>query len=105
MGKPKGRPAMSPENREKQLIDMAYSVVEKRLQEGTVTDSLLSQIFRMGSSREKLEKERLKAQNNLAQAKTKAIESTEQITALYEEAMKMLRTYSGQSEEDVVDEL
>lgn len=92
---------MTPENREKQLVDMAYSVVEKRLQDGTVTDSLLSQIFRMGSSREKLEKERLKAQNELAHAKTKVIESTEQITALYEEAMNMLRVYTGQSEEEI----
>lgn len=94
---------MTPENRENQLINLAYEVVEERLRNGKVTDSLLAQIFRMGSTREKLEKEHLKAQNQLAQAKTKAIESSERIEALYSEAMAMLREYSGNSEEIIDD--
>lgn len=99
----KQRPALTPENRENQLIDLAYSVVEDRLRDGKVSDSLLAQIFRMGSTRERLEKERLRAQNQLAAAKTKAIESSDKIEALYAEAMNALKVYAGQSDDDECD--
>lgn len=100
MAKGSRRPAMSPENRENQLIDLAYTVVEERLRNGQVTDSLLAQIFRMGSTRERLEKEHLMAQNKLANAKTKHIESSERIEELYKEAMTMLREYSGSTDSE-----
>lgn len=106
MAQPKtkrGRPASSPQNRENQLIDLAMGLVEDRIRSGMASDSLLVQICRMGSSREKLEKEHLRVQNELARAKTHSIESADKMDAMYQQAMEAMRTYSGLLEE-VVDE-
>lgn len=95
----KSRPATRPQNRENQLIDLAMTLVEARLREGTASDSLLVQICRMGSSKEKLEKEHLRVQNELARAKTHSIESADRMDTMYQEAMQAMRRYSGLMEE------
>lgn len=102
MARPKttrGRPATTPQNRENQLIDLAMGLVEERIRQGKASDSLLVQICRMGSSRERLEKEHLRVQNELARAKTHSIESSDRMEAMYQEAMQAMRTYSGLMEE------
>lgn len=99
----RGRPATRPQNRENQLIDLAMGLVEERIRQGKASDSLLVQICRMGSSREKLEKEHLRVQNELARAKTHSIESADRMDAMYQEAMQAMRTYSGLMEEVVDD--
>lgn len=102
MSQPKtkrGRPAINPQNRENQLIDLAMGLVEERIRNGKASDSLLVQICRMGSSRERLEKEHLKIRTELDKAKTHSIEASDRMEAVYKEAMEAMRTYSGFMEE------
>lgn len=98
--KPKrGRPASTPQNRENQLIDLAMGLVEERIRQGKASDSLLVQICRMGSSRERLEKEHLRVRTELDKAKTHSIEASDRMESMYQEAMQAMRTYSGLLEE------
>lgn len=94
------RPATTPEARENQLISLAVDLAEKQLREGTASSQVITHYLKLGSTREKLEKERLVEENRLLRAKTKAIDSTEEMKVLYKDAIKAFRTYSGHGDED-----
>lgn len=96
----KSPPVLTPEARENQLISLAMDLVEQRLRNGTASSQETVHFLKLGSSKEKLEQQILAEQKKLVVAKTSAIESQERIDELYANAIKAMRTYSGQSEEE-----
>ena len=103
--KPKLRPALTPEARELQLISLAVDLVEQRLRDGTASSQETTHFLKLGSSRARLENERLAEEIRLQKAKTKAIEAAEENTKLYAEALAAMRRYSGHAdEEEIYDE-
>lgn len=90
-----GRPALSIEARENQLIALATDEAEKRIRNGTASSQLLAHYLKQGTVRAQLEKEKLIQENKLTEAKTKAYESMEELKVLYEGALKAMKTYSG----------
>lgn len=95
----KSPPVMTPEARENQLISLAIDLAEQQLRNGTASSQVITHYLKLGSSKEKLEKEILEEQKKLVVAKTSAIESQERIDELYSEAIAAMRRYNGQSEE------
>lgn len=89
------RPALSPENRDKQLVSLAVDCAERQLREGTASPSVIVHYLKLGSEKEQLENERLKEENKLLKAKTKAIEDAADTKAAYENVIKVLRDYAG----------
>lgn len=89
------RPALNPESREKQLISLAVDLAEKQLLEGTASSQVITHYLKLGSSKEKLEREKLEKENELLRAKTEALQSAKRMEGLYEEALNAFRTYSG----------
>ena len=59
----KRRPALSPEARENQLISLAVDLAEKQLQEGTASSQVITHYLKLGSTKERLEKEKLEEEN------------------------------------------
>ena len=49
----------------------------------------------MGSTKERLEKEKLEEENKLLRARTEALQSSKKIEELYENAISAMRRYSG----------
>lgn len=96
----KRRPALTPESREKQLIAMAMDAAEQQLMDGTASSQVITHFLKLGSEREKLERERLAEENRLLKAKTHALENAEEIKVLYEKALKAMRNYGGQGDQD-----
>jgi hypothetical protein len=94
--KPVGRPATTVEGRENQLISKAINLAEKQIEEGTASAQVISHYLKLGSSRERLEQERLARENKLLEAKAEAIESAKDVMALYSEALSAMRAYQGQ---------
>lgn len=94
--KPRPRPAITVEGRENQLIAQAISLAERQLADGTASAQVISHYLKLGSSRERLEQERLARENDLLRAKAEAMESAKEIQALYQEALNAMRTYAGQ---------
>ena len=92
------RPALTPEARENQMISLAVDLAEQQLLDGTASSQVITHYLKQGTMRERLEKEKLENENKLLQAKVKALESTEHNAAMYEEAIKAMRRYSGQVE-------
>lgn len=94
------RPALTPEARENQLISAAIDLAEKQILEGTASSQVITHYLKLGSTKEKLERERLVEENKLLRAKTKALEDQGELKELYAEAIKAIRNYSGNGEPD-----
>lgn len=94
------RPALTPDSRENQLISMAIDLAEKQLRDGTASSQVIAHFLKLGSSKERLEKERLEQENKLLRAKTEAIESSKDIKGLYERALQAMKMYSGGGSSD-----
>ena len=92
----KQRPALDPEARENQLIALAINLAEKQLIEGTASSQVITHYLKLGSTKERIEKEILEKQKDLITAKTEAIQSAKRVEELYANALEAMRTYSGQ---------
>ena len=94
------RPALTPEARENQMISLAVDLAEKQLQEGTASSQVITHYLKLGSMRERLEREKLAEENKLLRARTKSIEESADMKDLYEEAIKAMQRYSGNGDDD-----
>lgn len=93
-------PAYDPNNRESQLINAAYEVAEKRIREGSASDTLIIQFLKMGSQRERLERVILEKEAELKAAKTESIRTAERIETLYKDAIRAFTCYRIDDDED-----
>lgn len=98
----KMRPALTPEARENQLVSLAVDLAEQQLRDGTASSQVITHYLKIGSTKERLEKEKLIEENKLLRAKTKSYESQDELGAIYKEALKAFRDYRGMggSEDD-----
>lgn len=96
----KMRPALSVEARESQLVSLAVDLAEQQLRDGTASSQVITHYLKLGSIREKLERERLIEENKLLQAKTRALEDQKELKELYADALKAMRNYSGMGDPD-----
>ena len=103
--KHKSRAALTPEARENQLISLAMDLAEQQLRDGTASSQVITEFLKRGSTKAKIEKELLERQTELAAAKAESLKSAARIEELYEKAMKAMKRYGGQyDEEDETDE-
>ena len=94
------RKALTPEAREMQLTSLAVDLAEKQLLEGTASSQIITHYLKAGSTREQLELERLRSENEMLRAKTKALASAEDQKVLLEKALKAFTEYSGEASDD-----
>lgn len=92
-------PPLTEEARESKLISLAMDLAEQRLRDGTASAQEITYYLRLGSQRDKLEREMMEAKNALLQAKTELIKSTERQEELYAEAINAFRLYGGDGDE------
>lgn len=85
------------------MISAAIDLAEKQLLEGTASSQVITHFLKLGTTREKLEKEILEQQKELIKAKTGAIQSGERIEKLYQNALDAMKKYSGNRGDDDVD--
>lgn len=91
--------ALTPEARENQLISLAVNLAEKQLREGTASSQVITHYLKLGSTKERMEKEMMQEQIKLLTAKTQALESAKHSEELYAEALAAFKRYSGQYDE------
>lgn len=96
-------PALTPEGREDQLIAMAVDLAEQKLRDGTASNQLITQLIRMASTRERLEKEKLQKENELLRAKTESYHSMKNVEELYKNALNAIRIYKGEADDEYDD--
>ena len=98
--RPRSRPALSQEAKENYLISLAMDLVEERLANGTATSQEVCHFLKLGSTRERIEKEILERQKGLIEAKTENYQTAKHIEELYTEAIDAMRRYSGHYNEE-----
>jgi len=89
------RPALTPEARENQLIALAMDRAEEKLLDGTASSQMIVHFLKLGTTKERLEKDMMEEQKKLLKAKTEAIESQKRVEELYAQALAAMKSYSG----------
>lgn len=97
----KMRPALTPESRENQLISLAVDLAERQLMEGTASSQVITHYLKLGTTKERLEKEKLEEENKLLRARTDALQSAKRVEELYADAIDAMKLYSGNGGNDV----
>lgn len=91
-------PATTPEAREDRMISAAMDLAERQLIEGTASPSVITHYLKLGSTKERLEKEKLQQENELLKAKTETLQSAKRMEELYKHAIDAMRSYRGDGE-------
>ena len=98
-GRPMRPPATTPEARENQLIAAAVDLAERQIAEGKASSQVITHFLKLGTSRERLEQERIKGENALLQAKVESLASAARVEELYKNALSAMRMYQGHADE------
>ena len=94
-------PRMTDEGRENRLISLALDLVEQRLMDGTASSAEVVHFLKLGSSKNKLETERDRADIDLKVQKKETMASAARTEELYANAIVAMAKYSGSGNEDV----
>lgn len=93
---PRRAPATTPQQREDELISMAFDAVEEKIRTKQATSQELVHFLKLGSSREKLEQERIAMSNQLDAVKMDALRAQQRTEELFAEALSAMRRYQGE---------
>jgi len=100
----KRRPSRTLDGRENQLVSLAIDLAERQMLEGTASSQVITHYLKLGSTREQLEQERLRRENELLTGKLELMASAKRVEELYSAALDAMRSYAGQDHEDEYDE-
>lgn len=89
----------SPEAIENEMTALAIKEVEYRIRNHIASSQELVHYLKIGSEKERLEREKLAAEVELQKVKAEAIESGKHMEELYENAINAMKLYSGAGEE------
>lgn len=100
--KPRRRPPLTPEAEENQMINLAYNLARKQLEEGTASSQVITHFLKLAAEKERsqIENEILMKQRDLVVAKTEDLKSRKQSEEFYERVISALKAYNGQGDED-----
>lgn len=98
---PYDEPALTPEDRENQLISLSEHLAEKQLREGTASSQVIVHYLRLGTMRERLERDKLKYETELLKSKKESIDSEKRSEELFAKAIAAFRSYRGEDEQDL----
>ena len=90
------KPATTPESREDEMVSLAHDLAEEQIRQGTASSQVITHFLKLGSTRERLEQQRLEHENELTRVKIEAIESQKRVEELYMQALSAMRTYAGE---------
>jgi hypothetical protein len=93
--KPRRPPATTLESREMQMVALAVDLAERQLSDGTASAQVITHYLKLGTTRERLEQEKLTRENQLLSARAEALAGGQRIEELYTEAIAAMRNYAG----------
>lgn len=96
----KTKAAESVEENENQMIELAMDLAKQRMINGTASSQEIVHFLRLGSTRERLEREILEKQKEKLEAQTDNFRSSAHSEELYSKAIEAMSRYSGHHDED-----
>ena len=91
----KSAPAVDPEARENQMISLAIDAAERELMRERPANQVVLHYLKLATTKTQLEKEKLRHENLLLEAKADAVKSAARTEELYAEAIQAMKIYSG----------
>lgn len=82
------------------MIALAVDCAEKQLREGTASSQIIVHYLKLATEREQLEREKLKVDNQLAQAKIEALKAEKSREEMFKAAIDAMRNYRGQGDSE-----
>lgn len=99
-------PAPTSEAREQQLISLAVDCVEERMRTGKASAQEYVHFLKLASTKQQLELEKIRHENELLVAKKEALETSKRTEEMYTKAIEAMRSYAGViDEQDEVDQV
>jgi hypothetical protein len=74
-------------------------LAERQIREGNASAQVITHFLKIGSGREKLEREKIEQENELLKARIENLAAGKDIQELYGNAINAMRMYSGQEVE------
>lgn len=96
---PRRQPANTPEEREQQMIAYADELAEKQILAGTASSQVITHYLKLGTSRERLEQERLANENLKLKAQIAHYESQTKAEELMAKVLEHMKVYAGVDED------
>lgn len=96
---PQTAPATTLEARENQMIALAVDLAEEQLRNGTASAQVITHYLKLGTTKERLEKEKLAQENKLLNAKTETLQSQKREDEFYEKVLEAMKEYSGHADD------
>lgn len=93
------RPPITPEAQENYMIALATNLAEQQLRDGTASAQVITHYLKLGSTKERAERELLVKRTELAEAKAENIRSAKHDSEMYDRVIAAMRSYSGAEEE------
>lgn len=94
------RPSLSRESDENQCISLSIDAAKKMLIEGNAPTSVILHFLKLATTREELDRETIRLNQELMVAKKEALESQARTEQLFADAMKAMQRYSGNDVEE-----
>lgn len=98
-------PAKTPEERESQLIAKSLNLIEKQIEEGSVSSTVLAIYAKSATERDRLERDRLRGENEVLRKKVEQMDAAIDVKNLMEEALGAFKGYTGRRSDSDDDEL
>lgn len=93
-------PARTPEERESLLISKSLNLIERQIDDGSVSSTVLSIYAKAGTERDRLEKDRLREEVVVLKKKVETMESAVDMKNLMSDALNAFKGYSGRPIDD-----
>jgi len=93
-------PALTEEALENIMFMKATELAYQQMCDGTASSQVITHYLKLGSTKERIEREILEKQKDLLIAKTDSIKNSEVSETMYKEAIEAFRSYSGQGYTD-----
>lgn len=96
--KKKSGPALDPDAREEQMINLAIDLAEQQLIDGTASQAVIVHYLKLGTKTHQIEQRILSEQAKLISAKTESIVSNKNQEQLVANAISAMRMYTGNAD-------
>lgn len=96
---------MTPEAQENLMVSLAMAQAEQQLRDGTASSQVLTHFLKIGSTKDRMEKEILELQKDLIVAKTETLHAQQNMDEMYKKAIDAMRSYTPNIDADETDDL
>lgn len=100
----RGTERRTPEGRESYLVDLAMTRAEEMLLAKNPPAQVVTHFLKLGTEKAKYEREKIKAETQLAVSKASLVESQKKSEELAAKALEAFKRYAGFTDEDDYDD-